>query len=434
VAEFNPNLLTPIGNQPAPVTGFDESLLQPERSEEPTQPLSLQDFFKNMLRQQAKQALGQAVSSPFQAMGMPGAQMAQQVGEQAIPAIEQVPTGLKEAVQRAYAGVTGGEYQPSPVPDEPGAGFGRGVGHLLGRAAIDIPAFAYGGPLGLGAAEAATTPGGSLERLISGVEGAALPVAGRMVGAASKTVGGIPKQLIDMMRKTDPKRGLELAHAKHDTLQETANEAFEWSRDLLKQRGVTSVKPDTKIIEAIRPHVGQTKAAQETLAKAADGDLEAIHAVQSRLWGRGTKAKAGDLMDVDKGEVMHELRDTLNSDIQNKLAQMGHLDAVHGYKQGQRLWSDLKSTYYDYPKIAKVFDPKLRKIPDDIAKHFGEVSTPMQRFLERHPELESEVLGELSKRQALKDLKKTGMGGLGLLAAEQYGLGTTQLKKLLGLN
>jgi hypothetical protein len=431
VADFNPALLSPINDREKTSPGFDESLLEPERAPS----LSLQDIFKNMIRQQAKQALGQAVAQPFQAMGIPaGAQAAQHFGESALPAIEQIPTGLKESVQRAYAGITGGEYHPSPVPEETGAGFGRGIGHLIGRSAIDIPAFAYGGPIGLGLAEAATTPGVGVDRLISGAEGAALPVAGRMVGAVAKTASKVPKQIIDLFRKTDTKRGLEVAHAKHDALEETANELFDWSKQQLKDRGVTSVKPSAELIEEIRPYIGTTHAAKETLKKAGEGDLEAIHAVQSRLWKRGTKAKTGDLMEFDKGEKMHELRDFLNLDVQNQLTSMGHLDAVHGYKQGQRLWSDLKSTYYDYPKIAKVFDPKLRKIPDDIAKHFGEVSTPMQRFLERHPELQSEIMGELAKRQAAKDLKRLGLTGISIGAAEQYGVGPTQLKKLLDLN
>lgn len=180
-------------------SNFSTSQKQAPKAEAPQQTGSIDDFFKKMIRETLKQSLGQAggqVSGALLPESLGGSKLGQSIGYGALPAVEQFPTGLKEGAQRAYAGLTGGQYKPSPVPDEYGAGFGRGAGQFI---TSQIPAAAAGtlGGLvggvpgaiaGYGLGTAASTPGSLGERAEEGAIAAAIPTAGKLIGGTAKGI------------------------------------------------------------------------------------------------------------------------------------------------------------------------------------------------------------------------------------------------------
>ncbi len=172
---------------------------EPQQEAPQQQGGSIDDFFKKMIRETLKQSLGQAggqVSGALLPESLGGSKFGQAVGYGALPAIEQFPTGLKEGAQRAYAGLTGGQFKPSPTPDEYGAGFGRDIGQFI---TSQIPAAAAGtlGGLvggvpgaiaGYGLGTAASTPGSLGERAEEGAIAAAIPTAGKLIGSTAKGI------------------------------------------------------------------------------------------------------------------------------------------------------------------------------------------------------------------------------------------------------
>lgn len=335
----------------------------------------------------------------------------------------EVPQGFKEGIQTGYAGLTGGQFQPTAAPDEFGASLGRGTGELLGQGAMAVPGAIAGGLIGgppgaivgAGIGAGATTPGGIPERSIAALETMALPGAGKLLKGAGKQIIKIPAEIKALFSKTNTEKALNTALARHDSLESTASELFNHARDQMKKRGIKEIKPQTDVIDKIKRFLPKTPDHQKLYEDAKGGDPESLHKLQSWLWKKGNKAtNSEDHAISNRGEEMLSLRNQLNQGVQNKLAAGGHLDLVHSYKQGQKLFKELKDTYYKNKKIQNVFDPEIRKIPEDVTKHFSENSTPMNEFFKSHPELKEEVLKSKRKREAITNLKKkAGEAGVG---------------------
>lgn len=338
-------------------------------------------------------------------------------------AASEIPQGYKEGLQKAYAGLTGGEFKASEPSQEYGSGLGRGIGEMLGQGTVAAPAAIAGGLIGgpvgaylggsLGAA--ATTPGGLPERGIAAAETLAVPVGGKLIGGAAKQITKLPKQFKSLFTKAEPEKALDLALARHDSLNETASDLFNWSRGQMKERGF-SPKPSTEVMGKVERFLADTPDDEILFEKAKSGDPDAVHKLQSWLWKKGNKAaNSEDDIVSNRGREMLSLRHQLNDSVQSQASQAGHNDIVHAYKQGQKLYKELKDTYYKYKKIANVFDPELRKIPKDVTSHFNENSTPMKNFFKSHPELEEEVSKSADRVKAIKDLQKNtsliGTGG-----------------------
>jgi len=363
----------------------------------------------------------------------------QQIGSTSWNAAKQLPRGIMEGLQTGYAGLTGGQFKPQEVPDESGAGFGRGAGQMIGQGITAAP-FAIGGGLvggpfgavlGAGAGAAATTPGDAVDRGIAGLATMAVPVAGKVLIGAGKKAIATPGQIKSLFEKVDTRKALNEAHKVHDKLQSTAGELFNHVRDKMKE-GDIKISPSTGFMEQIKSYIPKRSTEHNKMfTEAEQGNPEAIHNLQSWLWKKGTKAVGSDDPAIsNKGDEMLSLRTEFNDDVRNKLTQAGHIDLAHMYKQGQNLFKELKDKYYGYNKIANVFNPEIRKIPTDIAKHFSEESTPMNKFFETHPKLKEEVQKSLKKDEAFKELKKYGS----YTAGTATGLGLKSIYDIMGRN
>ena len=268
--KFDYSLLTPEDeaaeneqeSQPKAKAKFDPSKLVPEKNGQ------LGDVFKKLARQKAKDYLSQTFGSIGDIFGAKKPLAA--AGEAAIPAEEQIPTGIKEGLQKAYAGLTGGQFHPSEVPEEYGAGFGRGLGEMLGQGAVAAPIAAgaaglgatvgipaaLGGIVGAGLGYGATTPGNALERLIEGTKAAAIPggllglkFAGKTIGKGIKKAWETPKlskeakqlqQQADALGEAVESKGAKVsestkAHEATTEAHEAATEQYNQVKDLLEQ-------------------------------------------------------------------------------------------------------------------------------------------------------------------------------------------------------
>lgn len=239
--------------EPAKKTG--RNILSPDFSTDEKQDNSLESFFKKMIRESAKRMLGDTLGQSFGQINEPLGRAVGKMGYGAIPAIENLPGGIKEGLQSAYAGVTGGDFKPEPASDEYGAGFGRGAGRMIGQGAAAAPiAFAVaetGGALGLPAllnalggtaiGFGATTPGNMLDRTVAGGEAAALHGAGKLLKAllhGEIPVKEIAKRTKNMFETPSLRRKAEAAEGALEDAegaQETQSLDYKALRDMMEQ-------------------------------------------------------------------------------------------------------------------------------------------------------------------------------------------------------
>src|SRR5258708_24643009 len=80
------------------------------------------------------------------------------------------------------------------------------------------------------------------------------------------------------------------------------------------------------------------------------------------------------------------------------------------------MYKNVKDIYFSHPVIANMVKKGLRKIPKNVNQVVTEISEPMKRIRELHPELEQEVNLSQAKKKAVKLLKNaTFMTGGGLI-------------------
>ena len=171
-----------------------------------------------------------------------------------MPAIEQIPTGVKEGALSGLNALIGRNYQGSPIPEEYGASAGRQIGQMAGQS---IPAAGVGaltggagtalasgigktaaGLIGTGIGWGGTTQGNALDRGIAGAEAAGLHGGFNIIKAL--TLGKVPMKRIWGAFKTgnlkellaENESQLAKAHANH----EISDEQYKAYKDYLAQK------------------------------------------------------------------------------------------------------------------------------------------------------------------------------------------------------
>lgn len=399
------------------------------------QGLSLRDIFTKMIRESGKEALGQAVEQPFETLGLPGGQLAKNIGYGAIPAVEQIPEGISERLSSAKAGITGQSFVPSEVPGEYGAAFGRGIGSLIGQGIVDAPASILGGVLGgpagaiagAAATEAAVTPGGVTPRAIQAGLTAAAPVAAR---AAGKVVSALPDALMAWGKKITPETLVKSIQARHDPLESQASGLFNTVSQKVKEKGIEKFPVDQDLIESVKDYLPNTKAVRRLLEKAKTGDYDALRDINTELWQRGTKGRASNFISENKkGDEMMGLRDELNEFMHRHLEKLGENDLSLMLQQARNNYRRLMKTYYENPQIAKIVESETREVPENIIKTLTKKNIPTQEFLRLHPDVAEQIETHLTQQQlkdSLKSASGSGAAGLGIYGANEL------IRKLMG--
>lgn len=275
-------------------------------------------------------------------------------------------------------------------------------------------------------------PGGSRGRniAIGALEGAAVPVS----GAGARGAGRIVKSLFN---KSSPQKTASIIQGGHDFLDKQAGELYDYVSNEAKQRGIDKMPIPNKLIEDTERFFPNTEASRNLIKKSKTGDYESIRKLQSDLRKRGEKLKSSDYAaDRDKGEEALDTRDKLNKEVADTFDVFGHSDLKEKLSEANNIYRNLKDTYYSHPTISKLVNPELRKVPKNINDTVMEISKPMEKVRNAHPELENEVKLAKQKKDAMELLKKLGLlstasvgGGIGLYEAGKH---ISLLKSLLG--
>ena len=377
---------------------------------------SLEDFFKKMIRESSKQFLGQALGQSVGQISKPLGHVAERAGYGALPAVENLPTGVKEGLQSAYAGLTGGEFKPSEIPDEYGAGFGRNVGHMLGQGAVAAPiaalastgAGAVGVPALLSALGGtaigfgATTPGNAFDRLVSGGEAATLHGAGKAlknlvsgevpikeIGKRIKNIFEVPKlrehaegakgqfETAEMQEAAQDKEFKALRDAQEQ------NEKIGSSSENTIQRKANTQKAEKKALEsqlAETPEMNESQMPQQTLANPEVSDNDFLKS-KSLLKTKEQKAAEAEAAI----EPLLEAHESKSEEISNKLG----LGNAHRKRVGNKLNPILE-------KRQKEVGNEFNTYIDDLKEQ--QVQLPMNRSTQ-------EILADLTKHLQVGDTK-----------------------------
>lgn len=429
----------------APATTAKKSgrnILSPDFSTDEKQDNSLESFFKKMIRESTKRMLGEALGQSFGQINKPLGELAGKAGYGAIPAIENLPGGIKEGLQSAYAGVTGGDFKPAPTSDEYGAGFGRGAGRMIGQGAAAAPiAFAVaetGGALGLPAllnalggtaiGFGATTPGNMLERGIAGGEAATLHGAGKLL--KSLLHGEIPikeiaKRTKNIFEAPSLRRKAEAAEGaleEAEGAQESQGLDYKKLRDMFEQNpemgssnpntlqrkanALTAEKEGLETELAGTPEMSESQMPLAPLVEK-EVDEEALNQSQSLLKTKEQKAA--------EAEAAIEPHEEALADKEDEISNLLGVGQAHRTRTAERLNPILekrqKEVGKEYDTLEKSLEDKKVQLPlprdskailADLTKRLQQGDTNSPEVIKLTKELES--VGEANQMDANKFL------------------------------
>jgi hypothetical protein len=340
----------------------------------------------------------------------------------------------------------------APYPQIPGTSIGIDLQRPMGIAGEAAGAITSAGPVYKGAMTAMSAlPKIASVPLAAGITGAAempeSPLVGAALGAASLPVAAVAqyagKQLFPaaktLLKKGDPAKGFAQAVEHDKSLRSTYSEIYDAARDEMKRRGgLVNINP--AVLDEVQqlPSLGDDFAG--ILAKARQGDYNAIHETQSELGKRASalyRNKNSGFPEIQEAQKIEALRDRLNQNFESALAQSGHLDIAAMRQQASNLFRQRQSLYANKllpPQIRKIFDPNIELLPGqtekDLITPFMQRSNPVQDILDQNPELMREVLLRREKQEALEKLKPvTKVAGTGTALAAT----SKMMKVLLGL-
>lgn len=303
--------------------------------------------------------------------------------------------------------------------------LGKLMGGLKGASAlVKVPEMLQT-PLALAGTGAIATPGNVKERAKGAGGALVLGAGGKVAGKiAEKAVKKLPAFMKGLTTKSTPEALVEAVQKPHDVLSNTADEQYSQVRQAIKKRDIKIPVKDEHL-NTIAEILPKTRATRQLIEEAKSGDYEAVHQLQSHLYKKGTKGLASDDIALEnQGEEILDLRDKINSDLENHLLKEGHSDIAHVLRQGKKTHKQIMDTYY--PKnlrkgIGKMVHNDLRLVPKNPENLFDQNSVPMKDFLAKHPEAAKHLEGIKNKKMAYKFLKDalsagTGAGGITIVA------------------
>lgn len=372
-------------------------------------------------------------------MQMPGGQALSRAG-QAISGLGDI--GLVKGfgyaypreIQERFGGIQqlfGG--QPKELPQEtPTTSFGETVGRGLGSLAGNItaaapivagsvaalPEMAIAAPLlGAGLAGGLETKGRYPERILGALKGAGEVGAGLAVKPGIRAIKAIGKTPTNEMVG--------------EILQKNFNKSYKEAAGLLNQAGTEAKKIGIHVLKTGRGtplnksfwgelahNMDTAKSTKDLIKSAKSGDFDALRKLQSDMGKRSNWLKSKDTSaDYDMGKNLGELRDSLNSYIENHFEKSGYENISNMIKEGMNKYRQVMQTYKD-PLIAKAIGPE-EEISEGLLKRTMKTSKTMKQLRKANPEL-APLHQTIKDKQALQKLGITGGGGLPGFAALKY--------------
>jgi len=328
------------------------------------------------------------------------------------------------------------DYLPKPQNDtesaiQTGAEFlgglgpvGKLFGMLKGGTKLAGVPKALQNATALAGTGAIATPGDAGNKALGATGALALGAAGKTASLAGQAIANkVPSFLRGLTNDSTDKSLFQAIQKPHDILSNTADELYDYVKGSIKKRNVNiHVNPQT-LDEILEYPSMQSKTHKELIDRAKLGDYDALHTLQSSLYKKGSK----DLLNEDsvietRGENTLDLRNRINTEIQNDLTQKGHGDISHVLRQAKDTYKKIMDTYYNKnlreaggKGIGKLVNEDLRIEPKRATSLLDTTSKPMNVFLKQHPEAAQQFKGLQEKNAAKKALKdilvKGGVAG-----------------------
>lgn len=234
-----------------------------------------------------------------------------------------------------------------------------------------------------------------------------------ILNSAGKKIASFPEVMKTMYSKVEPGKAVEAVQKGHDILHEGAASKFQNIENEVVKRKVPQATVYPEEIDEATKYLANTEANKKLIMDAKKGDYKALHQLQSDL---GKEAEALKLSDTfaerNLGKEMIDQRKKINDIIKNNLEYHGHKDLVEQLLEANKLFSKKHDIYYDQKTIAKMVNPKTRKIPKNPLNVFEENSVQMNKLKKEHPEIEEQLNLSKSKKDISNKLKKYKKRGI----------------------
>lgn len=300
-------------------------------------------------------------------------------------------------------------------PKEAGKALIQSVG-MLGMAAVPELTLMKGAGMIPGAVNALSRSGisGGLGAMASpenplegGVIGAAIPPATRL----------LTKTLPALIKNTTPEKVGKYLQEGYSKLKGKAETLFDTVRDEATKRGINLLPVGKSFIDSLSPYLAKTDATKELLKKAQTGDYESLRKVQTDLFTRGTK-KWNSQADMDKAARGMEKRKQLNDFIHDHFKNTGHQDLASQLNEARNLYRELEQTYHHKKlpqSIKDIYDPEVwpEKFSPKILETLSKGTKPLNRLIAQNPMVGSELEKGVGHQNALKSIKRLGIGTIG---------------------
>ena len=244
-----------------------------------------------------------------------------------------------------------------------------------------------------------------------GLAGAATNPDSRLIGGMQGAVAGTLPAVIRTgklaFENTSPKLLIKELQAKHDIIKQENSNIFKNVENQAIKRGINKVNIDESLITKAEDLLPKSEANKSLIEKARTGDFKSVRKLQSDLRAKGEKRLSSPFAaDQDQGELMLENRQAINKSIAKHFEESGNKDLATELKKAMSDYKDLKKTYYQDKRLARIFG-KERKIPKNPISLLEEDSTAINRLKEKHPEINERLSKSQQKEKTFGFLHKT---------------------------
>lgn len=250
----------------------------------------------------------------------------------------------------------------------------------------------------------------------------ALPAA-RGMSVAKEFAPSLVNSIKNVFAKINPKNWVKTVQSGHDADEQLASDIYNTVKTEANDANLNNIPLSDDIIDEAQLHLPKTRASKLLIENAKKGGYESLHKLQSDLGKLGHDALSNDsYAEQLKGHEILDTRDKILESIHDYMKKNNREDLSSMINLGRGMWKNLKETYYEHPSISKMVNKKIRLVPKNPENIFSEESIPMNRVLQRHPEISEELKKYQDAKSFMKKLRKGAYtaGGIGLVGNSLY--------------
>lgn len=237
------------------------------------------------------------------------------------------------------------------------------------------------------------------------------PAEGAEMGAFAPAIIGALSRAPALFSKTSPQYLGSLLQGAHDDLLGSAKDLFNEVGSSVENRNIGQIPIRKSVFDQIENnnYLPNTLQNKKLLNNAKSGDYSSLRDLQSDLFSRGTAAlKSNFQADINKGEEMMDVRDTINNSIIGHLEDTGNEDLADKLQDAVNKYRIVKQTYFSNKlpsAIKNMFHPDSREIPNNLLTTLSRNSIPINNLKSLNPVI-NEILSNANiKSNMLNTLK-----------------------------